>query len=70
MDWIGVGLLTYPGCGAPLLFPHGDKIPNSWAALVGLIFNSGAVYLLVRLYQRWAGKLETVKSSIEPGAQI
>jgi hypothetical protein len=70
MDWMGVGLLTFPGCVAPLLFPHGDRLPNSWAILIGLILNSSAIYLLVRLYRHWADRLETVESPVEPGTRI
>lgn len=57
MDWIGIDLLTYPSYAVPSLFPHGDRVPSPVAALVGLVLNSIAIYLVVRLYQRWAGKL-------------
>jgi hypothetical protein len=70
MDWMGVGLLTFPGCEAPLLFPYGDRLHNSWAILIGLILNSGAIYLIVRLYRRWARGLETKKPSVEPGTHF
>jgi hypothetical protein len=50
MDWVGVGLITFPGCGAVDFLPYGEKIPNSIGILIGLIVNSSALYLLVKLF--------------------
>jgi hypothetical protein len=58
MDWIGISLLTYPSCGVLYLFPYGDQMPNSVAALIGLVLNSSAIYLVVRMYRHWVEKLE------------
>jgi hypothetical protein len=50
MDRIGVGLITFPGCGAVYFLPYGEKIPNSIGILIGVIVNSSALYLLIKLF--------------------
>ena len=51
MDWIGVSLLTFPGCGVALLFPHTP--PNSVAVTLGLIVNSSGLYFISRMFSSW-----------------
>lgn len=69
MDWIPISFLTCPGWGVLLLFPYGDRIPDSVAVLIGLVLNSGAIYLIVFLYKRWAEKLDK-RGSTQTGTQI
>ena len=63
MDWIGVSLITFPGCGAALLLPSGEKVPNSIGVLIGLIVNSSALYLLIKLFFYLGKKFQSKPST-------
>jgi hypothetical protein len=55
MDWLMVGLLTYPGCGWQYVFSDRDFVSMPIGALVGLALNTSALCVLAWLFSRIFG---------------